>query len=309
LSILITGGAGFLGSVVAEELLSQIADDIVLFDITLRRMNYMEEHSNRVQIVKGDITNFDEIMDFCRQFNIKKVVHLAAIADVDLAEREPLRACDINVKGTYNIFEVCRRLDAERVVFASTGGIYGKTRSPVPEESPYGPTDIYGATKVVGEVIATQYAKSYGIDILVDRLYYLYGPGMFFEPISPFVMVKNSVEGKSTVFEMGGDQQFDFTHVRDAANGIVLSLLSDRGRLKHRVFNISSGKRHSLYELGEIVKKYVPEADIRIGPGEMNIPRSSQLDVSRAKHELGYEPKIEFEDGVKETIMWLLRKR
>jgi nucleoside-diphosphate-sugar epimerase len=73
------------------------------------------------------------------------------------------------------------------------------------------------------------------------------------------------------------------------------------------VFNISSGTTHKLYELAEIVGKYVPEADIRIGPGELDIPRSSHLDISKAKQELGYEPKVDFEDGVRETIMWLRR--
>lgn len=308
MSILITGGTGFLGPVVADELLKRVKEKVVLFDLAPAKIDFLDKYGEHIETVKGDIQDLNEILDVCKKFRVNKMTHLAAIADVDVAEEDPLKACKVNVDGSYNIFEACRRLNIERVVYASTGAVYGKAKGPVPEESPYNPADIYGATKVMAEVIGLQYMRSYGIDLIIDRLYFIYGPRMFFEPISPFGMVKNAVEGKPAVFEKGADQLFDFTHVRDSANGIVLALLADSKQLKHRIFNISSGKAFRLREIVKIIQKHIPTADIKMGPGELGTKRGFPLDISRAKEELGYEPKVSLEEGLKETIEWLKGK-
>jgi len=305
MSILITGGTGLLGPVVAEEYLKVENDNVILFDININEIAFLQEYIKRVEMIKGDISDFKNILNVCKEFKVNKVVHLAAIADVDIAEKNPLKACDVNVKGTYNVLETCKRLDINKMVYASTGAVYGKAEGPVKEDTPYNPAAIYGATKVMGEVICLRYNKSYGVDLIINRLYFLYGPRMFFEPISPFGIVKNAVEGKTTTFERGRDQLFEFTHVRDAARGIILSLLADSKKLDHRVFNISYGKTIKLKDFAEIVKKYVPGADIELGPGKLELPRGFPLDITRAKKELSYKPKISLEEGIKETITWL----
>ena len=308
MALLITGGAGLLGPIVAEEYLKREDDNVILFDIDIKEIEFLEEYKDRVEMVKGNITNFEKIFNVCKEFKVNKVAHLAAIADVDVAEKNPLKACDVNVKGTYNVLETCRRLDIDRMVYASTGAVYGKAEGPIKENTPYNPAAVYGATKVMGEVICLQYNKSYDVDIIINRLYFLYGPRMFFEPISPFGIVKNAVEGKPITFEKGEDQLFEFTHVRDAARGIILSLLADSKKLDYRVFNISYGKTIKLNDFAEIVKKYVPKANIELGPGELGLPRGFPLDITRAKKELNYEPKINLEEGIKETITWLRGK-
>jgi nucleoside-diphosphate-sugar epimerase len=304
-SLLITGGTGFLGPILADEYLNRVKEKVVLFDVAPTKIDFLEKYKEFVAIVKGDVTDLNNILDICKKHNVNKIAHLAAIADVDVAEKDPYKACRINIDGSYNIFEACRRLNMEKVVYISTGAVYGKTSGPVPEEAPYNPADLYGATKVAAEVIGLQYNRSYGIDVLIDRLYFIYGPHMFFEPISPFGMVRNAVEGKPTVFEKGADQLFEFTHVRDAANGVVLTLLADSKQLKHRVFNISSGKAYKLKDIAKILQKYIPNAVIKMGPGELGIKRGFPLDITRAKKELGYEPKISLEEGIKDTIEWL----
>lgn len=308
MSVLITGGVGLLGPVVAEEYLKKEDDDVILLDVDTKEIDFLEEYKDRVEMVKGDITDFEKILNVCEEFEVDKVAHLAAIADVDVAEKNPLQTCDVNVKGTYNVLETCRRLDIDRMVYASTGAVYGKAEGPIKEDTPYNPAAIYGATKVMGEVIGLRYDKSYDVNVIINRLYFLYGPRMFFEPISPFGIVKNAVEGKPTIFEKGRDQLFEFTHVRDAARGIILSLLADSKKLDHRIFNISYGKTIKLSDFAEIVKKYVPEANIELGPGELGLPRGFPLDITRAKKELSYEPKIGIEEGIKETITWLKEK-
>lgn len=307
MTILITGGTGFLGPVLAEELLRKSNEKIILLDLSPKKIDFLEKYGDSVKIVEGDITDSSEIFDLCKKLEVDRIVHLAAIADVDVAEKNPLQATRVNVDGACNVFETCRRLDM-KVLFASTGAVYGKSKGPVSEDSPYNPADIYGATKVMGEVMGLQYVKSYNIDLIINRLYFIYGARMFFEPISPFGMVKNAVDQKPTSFERGRDQPFDFTHVRDTARGIVSALLTDSKELKHNIFNISSGKTTTLGEIARIVKKYVPESDIRIGPGKLDIQRGFPLDISRAREELGYEPEVSLDDGIKETIMWLRRR-
>jgi nucleoside-diphosphate-sugar epimerase len=304
-SVLITGGLGLLGPVVADELLKMLRQKVVLFDSARKEIDFSDKYDDYVSVVEGDILDLDRLLDTCRKFEVNGLVHLAAIADVDLSEKDPARACKINVNGAWNVFETCRKLDIQKIVFASSGAAYGKANGPLSEEAPYNPADVYGATKVMGEVIGLQYMKSYGINLAIDRLFFIYGPGMFLEPISPFGMVKNSVEGKPTVFERGGDQPYDLTHVRDAARGVVLTLLSDPQKSKHHIFNISGGKVVRLREIAELVKKFIPEADIRIGPGELGLQRGFPLDISRARRDLGYAPKVSLEDGIKEMIAWL----
>ena len=174
MALLITGGGGLLGPIVAEEYLKREDDNVILFDIDIKEIEFLEKYKDRVERVKGNITYFEKFFNVCKEFKVNKVAHLAAIADVDVAEKNPLKACDVNVKGTYNVLETCRRLDIDRMVYASTGAVYGKAEGPIKENTPYNPAAVYGATKVMGEVICLQYNKSYDVDIIINRLYFFY---------------------------------------------------------------------------------------------------------------------------------------
>lgn len=305
MSLLISGGTGLLGPFVAKEYLKRKDDDVILFDLETKEIEYLKEHKDRVKMVKGDITNFYQIEKICKEFKINKIAHLAAIADVDVVEKNPLKGCNVNVIGTLNLLEICRCMGINRIVYASTGAVYGKTTGPINEDRPYNPADVYGATKAMGEIICLQYNRSYNVDVIINRLYFLYGPGMFFEPISPFGIVKSAFEGETINFNKGGDQLFEFTHVKDAAQGVVLSLLTESKKLEHRIFNISYGETIKLADFSDIVKKYIPESKIKLGSGELGISRGFPLDITRAKKELGFEPKVNIDEGIRETIMWL----
>ena len=308
MTILITGGTGFIGLEVASEILKRKKEKIILFHVSAKKkVDIPKQHEKYIETALGDVRNLNSIFGVCKQFGVDKIVHMAAIANVDIAEKNPYQAYEVNVGGTVNIFEVSRKLDIEKTIFISSGAVYGKQKGPISEDSRYNCMDIYSATKIMGEVIGLQYVKSYGINLLIDRLYFVYGSGMFFEPINPISIVKNAVEGKPSVFEEGGDQLFDFTYVTDAANGIVLTLLSKKTR--YRVLNISSGRAYTLYQVAEKVKKHIPEADIKIGPGNAAVPRSAPLDISRAKKELGYEPKVDLGEGIKRLISWLRKNK
>ena len=303
MTILITGGTGFVGFTLALEILKREKEKIVLFDVNPPKVNLSEQNKKNIDVVLGDIRNFNNLLETCKNFEINKIVHMAAIANGDIAEKDPYRAYEVNVSGTSNICEISRKLDIDKTIFISSGAVYGKQKGPISENSEYKLGDFYSATKIMGETISLQYVKSYSINLFINRLYFIYGPRMFFEPLNPLFIVKNAVEGRSSVFERGGDQLWDFTYVTDTAHGIELTLFAKK--TQHRIFNISSGHADTFYQVGEMVKKQIPEAHIKIGPGDAGIPRGAPLDISRAKKELGYEPKISLEEGIKRLITWL----
>jgi len=303
MAILITGGTGFVGFTLALEILKREKEQIVLFDVHPLKVNLSEQHKKYIDVVLGDIRNLNNLLETCKNFEINKIVHLAAIANVDIAEKNPSRAYEVNVGGTSNICEISRKLNIEKTIFISSGAVYGKQSGPISENSKYNSGDFYSATKIMGETIGLQYVKSYGINLFINRLYFIYGPRMFFEPLNPLFIVKNAVERKPSVFERGGDQLWDFTYVTDAAYGVELTLFKEK--TQHRIFNISSGHAYTFYQVAEMVKKQIPKAQIKIGPGDAGIPRGAPLDISRAKKELGYEPKVSLEEGIKRLITWL----
>ena len=303
MTVLITGGTGFVGSAVATEILNKEKEKIVLFDYLPKKVNVSTTNRKYVEIVKGDTRNLDKVLQVCKDFDVDRIIHLAAIANVHTAEESPYQAYETNVNGLMNICEAARKLDVKRVVFSSSGAVYGRQKVPVSENARYQSMDFYSVTKIVDEFIALQYAKSYRIDILIDRLFFIYGPGMFFEPINPISIVKNAVEGKSSVIEDKKRLFLDLTYVTDSAQGIVLTLFSRSP--EHQVFNISSGQAYTLNQLVDVLKKYIPGASVEIKSVKAVFPRSAPLDITRAKKELGYYPRVSLDEGIKRLIAWL----
>jgi len=266
-------------------------------------MTLSQRQNKYINIVVGDIRDLNTLLETCKAFNVDRIIHMAAIVDVDIAEKNPYHAYDVNVTGTFNICELSRKMNIEKTIFISSGAVYGKQQGPISENADYRSGDFYSATKIMGETLGLQYVKSYGINLLINRFHFVYGPRMFFEPINPLSLVKNAVENKSSLFERGGDQLWDFTYVTDAAYGATLTLFTEK--TQHRIFNISSGKAFTLYQVAEMVKKQIPNAPIEIGPGDAGIPRGAPLDLSRANKELGYKPQVSLEEGIKRLITWL----
>jgi nucleoside-diphosphate-sugar epimerase len=187
-----------------------------------------------------------------------------------------------------NILEVSRIFKIKKVVFTSSGAVYGNAEAPSEENTGIEPTTLYGATKAAGELLGLQYAHHWGIDFRCARLYYLYGPPA--RPSSYPAVIKvlfGPLEGLDHMkLEVGGDQRADFTYVKDAARGVLL--LYEAGKLKHRVFNITGGKAYKFSEVLDTVKKHSKVRNVEIGPGYTEYPRSFQIDISRAKKEIQF---------------------
>jgi nucleoside-diphosphate-sugar epimerase len=241
------------------------------------------------------------------KLRIEGIIHTAAMTSY-LFYDNPHRSVHINIVGTLNILELARTFEIKKIVYTSSGAVYGTAKN-ASEMTAINPQNLYGATKASAEFMGLQYGNHWKLDFRVARLYFLYGPPML---PSKYPMVIRALFGPlegldHLKLESGGDQPIDFTYVKDAAKGV--SLLYNAKNLKNKVFNITSGQATKLSDVSAIVKNYSPEFDIEIGPGYTSFPDCSTIDISLARQELGFEPEYTLEKGVAEYAEWVKRAK
>ncbi|MEM4311486.1 MAG: NAD(P)-dependent oxidoreductase [Nitrososphaerales archaeon] len=312
MTILITGG-GLVGSHVAKELVEDLGMEVFLYDVFPNTIHFLQKYmGTKVKMVIGDIRDLPKLIETIRSYKVDKIVHTAALIDYKYINENPYTAFDINVKGTLNVLEASRILNVKRIVYTSSGSVYGKAKAPAHEDTPINPDDMYGMSKALSELLGLQYAKSYGIDFRCTRLYFIYGEGMYYRekkdllepPVNPlhivYTMLLSAIRGVSFRIDKGADDELDYTYVMDSAHGVILALMKDK--VSHRVFNISNGKAYTLIDVSNAIKRFIPQAHIEIGKGKIEgwPPRPSFLSIERAKAELGYEPKYGLEEGIKD---------
>ena len=298
MKVLVTGGCGFIGSHVVDELTNNDFDVVVL-DLEKKNLNPKAEY------IIGDIRdkNLDKKIDFNE---IDVIIHHAAQINVRKSVEDPIFDCDTNVIGTVNLLEFCRKYDIDKFIFASSGGaVYGEPKYlPVNEKHPTNPLSPYGTSKLCCEEYIKLYDRLYDLDYCILRYSNVYGerqdPSGEAGVISIFI--DKMLKGERPVIFGDGEQTRDFVYVEDVARANLLAL-----NWKNEVVNIGSGKETSVNKLFEIISGVIGfdkdpiYSDPR--PGEV---RRIYLDVSHAK-DLGWEPEIELEDGIRRVVEWLKR--
>ena len=309
-TVLVTGGAGFLGSHICRILRAR-GDAVVNFDIA----KYPDDTLGIVNS-PGQINDLPAVIRACRTHAVNGIIHTVALqASNDI----PYSTYLINVFGALNVLEATRLAPVGRVVLCSSEAAYQATASePMNEDHPVfsssegAPAAHYGASKAAADVIALTYFSYDGLDVRVCRLSSIYGPGM---RASMYIreMVENAVAGIPTRFASGGSMRRDYTHVLDAADGIVRAFDADGTRLRHRLFNIASGRTVTAGDVARVVRSVVSTADIEIG-AELSarerqaIKTRGTLDISRAETELGYRPRFDIESGIRQYVETLRRR-
>lgn len=303
--ILITGGCGFLGQYLANDLVMQ-GYRVVLFDVREDR-SLLENHvtTKNCTIISGDITNMPELIGAIIKENAKSIIHTALVR-LPTRDLRPYHGIKVHLLGTVHVYEAARLLNLGRVTFISSGAVYDpklnvKTCS---EDLPFSldiPMGLYGCVKASGEMIGVKYNQLYGVDYVSARCAGIYGPGTHVGH-NLNILVTNAVQGKKTAFERGGDHRFEFVHVKDVVQGV--RKIHTAPRLKHQAYNVGIGQNHSLFEVIEKIKKCIPNADISIGPGLMEDywVQRSPMDIGRVKNELGYLPEYDLDKGIAEFI-------
>lgn len=303
--VLVTGGAGFIGSHLVGRLV-QRGFEVVIFDnFSSGSRENLRDLVGDVEIVEGDIRDYESLEAAARQTEC--VIHLAALIDVAESLEKPFLYFDVNVRGTLNVLEAAKR--AELFVFASSAAVYGDpVRLPIDEGHPLQPLSPYGASKVAGEALVSAYARSRGFRPVVLRLFNVYGPKQS-KAYAGVVMefVKRIQQGEPPVIFGDGMQTRDLVFIDDVIEYLVRALALDRVR---GVYNIGSGKPVSVLELAETVARLMGRPDLKPvytapRPGDIE---HSFASIAKAASDFGYEPTITLEEGIRRTVRELQTK-
>lgn len=305
--ILVTGGAGFIGSHIVRGLIQEGAD-VIIYD-TLQQGNVellkkLRFPDTEPKIVLGDITDFARVFQTLKKYEVKKIIHAAAITVIPTAVENPSLAFNVNTVGTFNLLEAGRILDLEKFVHISSASAYGDYQyTPVDEKHPLDAKDIYGATKAAADRIAMSYYRTYDIPVTIIRTTAVYGPGDLENRVVK-QFVEKALEGISLDLHGGGEQRRDFTYVKDVAKALILALNSYKAN--GVVFNISSMPDYTIKELAEIIREFIPDTKVEVIGARGIDTRKGKFDTSKAKNVLGYVNEYDLRRGVKETIKWFL---
>ena len=306
MAVFITGGHGHIGSWVAYYL-AKNGEEVILFDVNPATPDHLREVAHGITFIKGDVMDFPHLAHVFKEYHgkIDGILHTVGIMG-ELVLENPHRNVQVNIGGTHNMLEIARQFEIPKVVYTSTGAVYGAVSGIVSEDQyPPNPSDLYGSTKASCEFLGQQYANSFGFEFRISRVYFCYGPGKW---PSGFIRLYRlgfgALEGMhGLVMENGADQKLDFTYIEDAARGTAM--LYQAETLKHHIYNIATGVATSVGRVAELCQQYSPfEVDVQLGPGEL-MQRCEALDISRARDELGFQPQYSVEQGIQRYADWI----
>jgi len=302
---LVTGGAGFIGSNTVDELVRRGHSVVVLDDLSSGKEENLAEVRSKITFMKGSVTDLEVVQKAMHQAEF--VIHLAARTSVPRSVKDPLETNRINVDGTLNVLIAARDNRVKRLVFAASSSAYGETPSlPKSEIMPSAPISPYGVSKYVGELYAQTFGRCYGLENVSLRYFNIFGPRQ--DPDSPYSGVLSRfatafLEEEPPVIFGDGEQTRDFTFVDNAVQANLLAC--EASGASGGLFNVGTGTRVSLNQTLELLRRITGkrlEAKYE-APREGDI-RDSQADISRAREVLGYEPTVQFEEGLQRTFDW-----
>jgi len=303
---LVTGGAGFIGSHLVERLLRDGARVRVLDNFsTGSRANlaFARDFRRRLEVVRGDITGLGAVERAAR--GVRVIFHQAAMRSVPRSVKDPLGANANNVTGTLNVLEGARRARVSRVVYASSSSVYGdRPELPKREDQPALPISPYAASKAAAEMYASVWSRLFGVETVGLRYFNVFGPRQ--DPASEYAAVIPrfilwGLTGKPLQVHGDGTQSRDFTYIDNVVEANLLAgAAPDVGG---EVFNVGCGSRTSLLEIIGLLEKILGHPlRRRHSPWRAGDVPHTLADVSKAKRRLGYEPLVEFGDGLRRTV-------
>lgn len=309
-TIVVTGGAGFIGSHTVDYLIRKNPKRVIVFDNFTRgvRVNLEEAaKSGKIQIVDGDIRDAKQVNSLLK--GVDYVFHQAAIRITRCAE-DPRLCQEVLIDGTFNILESCIKNNIKKLVFSSSASVYGDpSYLPMDEKHPFNNTTAYGAAKIANEEMIKAFRAMYGLNYIILRYFNVYGPRMDIYGIYTEVLIKwlDKIDtNKPPIIHGGGKQSLDFVYVRDVVQANVQALESN---LNEGVYNVGTGKSISLEELLDILLEET-KSDLKpIYEPTVKRPYVQKrcADTTRAEMELGFVTQTTIREGLRKLIEW--RKR
>jgi UDP-N-acetylglucosamine 4-epimerase len=303
--ILVTGGAGFIGSHIVDRLLEEGFKVRVLDNLSTGEKKNLAQHQNKkaFQFTEGDIRNFELVKKAVR--GVDAVIHEAALVSVTHSVENPLLSNEINVTGTLNLLKACVDAHIKRFVYASSCAVYGDTETlPNHEKLAPKPLSPYAVDKLAAENYAKVFYNVHGLETVSLRYFNVYGPRQKYGPYSGVIstFINYLLENKPPTIYGDGEQTRDFVNVKDVVEANMLAL--SKREAVGEVFNISTGEPITINKLTETLQKIMGKSFLKPvhtepRPGDI---RHSYGDITKARRNLGYEPKVQLEKGLSELV-------
>ena len=297
MKVIVTGGAGFIGSHLCEQLIKLGHKVFVIDNFSNGKIKNLSKIKNKITIIKQDIRNYKKIQKKFK--NIDNVFHLAALSDIVPSIEKPDEYFTTNVDGTFNVLKASHQNKIKRFIYCASGSCYGIPKKiPTSEKSEISPEYPYSLTKRLGEEIVLHFAKIYKLNATSLRLFNVYGPrsrtsGAYGAVFGVFLAQKLSNKPFTVVGD--GKQKRDFTYISDVVDALVK--VSKLKNLKNKVFNVGSGTAVSVNKIVKLLKG--KKIKIPKRPGEPDI---TYADISKIKSLTGWAPKISIEKGINELL-------
>ena len=314
-AVLVTGGAGFIGSNICEFLISNGVKVRCLDNFSTGHRSNLEqfiEHEN-FTLIEGDIRDIEICQKACA--GMSYVIHQAALGSVPRSINDPITTNEVNINGFLNMLVAARDQKISRFIYAASSSTYGDSESLPKLENNIGkPLSPYAITKYVNELYAENFKRNYDLDSIGLRYFNVFGRrqdsnGAYAAAIPKFVM--QLMQHESPVINGDGSYSRDFTYIDNVIKMNVLAMVTDKQEALNQVYNTAVGERVTLNELVVVLKRYLSELDSKIsdievihGPNRVGDVPHSLASIEKASLLLGYEPSHKFEDGIKQSVKW-----
>ena len=314
--MLLTGGAGFIGSNIAEDLVEHPdIDKVVVLDNlstgSEENISVLLKHP-KFSFWKGDIRDFKTCLEASKGMNA--VCHQAALGSVPRSIKDPQTTNEVNINGTLNVFNAAKENKIKKVVFSSSSSVYGDNPSLPKKEDVIGnPLSPYAVTKQTGELYARAFSKSYDFNFIGLRYFNVFGPnqspeGAYAAVIPRFIL--NTMQNKPSVINGDGSQSRDFTYVANVVQANINALFAKDVNAWNNLYNIAYGGRATLLELFGMIQQVAgKQIKPSFGPPRQGDIAHSLADITKARNNISYQPKISLIEGLKLTYEWFLQKQ
>ena len=307
MKVLVTGGAGFIGSHLVRRLLSDKHEVFVIDNLSTGRRENIRSIFYDITFFEADIRNMDSVMHICKVNKFDYIFHLAALPSVARSLKDPIETNSVNVAGTLNVLGAAKETGVKRVIYSSSSSVYGNSKKLPKRETMFpNPISFYALSKLAGEKYCQMFTNSYGLETVSLRYFNVFGerqdPDSEYSAAIP-IFIKAVLQNKSPIIYGDGEQQRDFTYVGNVADANVLAMRAELSW--QNVFNISFGKKTSVNKVFESIcrelgKNIKPEhSEPRLGD-----IKNSLADISAAREYLRYKPKIAFREGLRRTLYY-----